>query len=157
MVCLFGTSILNKRWIDFYKDRIINLHLGLSPFYKGSATLFWPFVNEELEYLGTTIHLAEEKVDSGKILKRISPVLQRGDNYYGITSKLVKNSIDIFPTIVTGFLSGLYKPIQQEPIVGRFYRKRDFNEEQLLKALAFVGDGLTVSQLRVVEDKLACV
>jgi methionyl-tRNA formyltransferase len=44
-IALFGTSILNRDWIKNFQNKIINLHLGSSPRYRGSATLFWPFFN----------------------------------------------------------------------------------------------------------------
>lgn len=39
-ICLFGTAILKLIWLNAFENRIINLHLGLSPYYRGSATLF---------------------------------------------------------------------------------------------------------------------
>ena len=40
---------------------MINVHLGLSPYYKGSATNFWPFVNNELQFLGVTFMVTDKE------------------------------------------------------------------------------------------------
>ena len=41
----FGVSILNSETINALQDKILGIHLGLSPYYRGSGTNFFPFVN----------------------------------------------------------------------------------------------------------------
>lgn len=147
-VCLFGTVVLNDTWLKIFPDKIINLHLGLSPFYRGSATLFWPFVNKELEYLGTTIHLANKKVDGGKILHRVLPNFIPYENYYDITTRLIKDSINIFPEIVLSYLKGKIKPFSQENLKGKYYKKMDFSEKDLLNVLTYMKKGLTENEIK---------
>lgn len=155
VVCLFGTAILNGVWLEAFQ-KIVNLHLGLSPFYRGSATLFWPFVNHELEFLGTTIHLATAKVDAGEILARIDPDLRVGETYYDITSRLIRDSIDRFPSVVKDYLEGRTQPAPQEAIAGKLYRKADFSEAALLSAFAYAGNGLTEAELKRIEAQRQC-
>lgn len=156
VLCLFGTAILGKGWLEAFPDRIVNLHLGLSPFYRGSATLFWPFVNRELQYLGTTIHLAIAKVDAGAILARVDADLQAGEDYYDITNHLIRDSIDRFPQVVADFMAGRIAPFAQEAIAGRLYRKADFNEAVLAQALAYAGKGLEREEINRIEELRAC-
>lgn len=156
VLCLFGTAILGRQWLDAFPAKIVNLHLGLSPFYRGSATLFWPFVNRELEYLGTTIHLATAKVDAGEILARIDPDLRSGETYYDITSRLIRDSIDRFPSVVSAYLEGRIRPACQEDIAGKLYRKADFSEAALQQALGYVGAGLSEAEVRRIEARREC-
>lgn len=156
VVLLFGTAILREGWLEAFPGRIINLHLGLSPYYRGSATLFWPFANCELECLGTTIHLAEAKVDAGQILGRIKPDIAAGSDYYAITNSLIRQSIDAMPTIVRDYLEGRRTPRVQEQIEGHCYRKADFNEEALRRALGCVGRGLTEQQISRIKQGTLC-
>ena len=72
-ILLFGTEILSEEWLKRFRNKIINIHLGLSPYYRGSATLFWPFYNNDIGHLGTTIHETVSKVDAGRIIKNIYP------------------------------------------------------------------------------------
>lgn len=150
-VCLFGTTILRTPWLHAFPDRIINLHLGLAPFYRGSATLFWPFVFRELEYLGTTIHLAIERVDAGAILHRVPAKLLPGDDYYAITNRLIRDSIDKFPDIVEDYVAGRILPQAQTGTGGRVFRKADFTEAALAKALAYAGEGLAPDEIKRIE------
>ena len=55
---LFGCSIIREPLLDTYAQETINIHLGLSPYYRGAATNFWPLVNGEPECVGATIHVA---------------------------------------------------------------------------------------------------
>lgn len=157
VICLFGTSILKAPWLDAFPNRIVNLHLGLSPYYRGAATLFWPFHDDRLECLGTTIHLAIAKVDAGAILKRIKPTLEVGDDYYHITTRLIRDSLEQFPDVVTDYLDGKTVPCMQEPCPdARVMKKADFNELALTKALTCVGTGITQQRIDAISRSAAC-
>ena len=45
VVLVFGTGILREPFLSAFEGRIINIHLGLSPYYRGAGTNFWPLVN----------------------------------------------------------------------------------------------------------------
>ena len=140
VVLLFGTGILSEEWLGLFNERVINLHLGYSPRYRGSATLFWPFVNDELEFVGATIHLAELKVDAGAIVKIVTPDILEQDNYYDINFKTIKKSIDVFPGVVNAFVRGEISPLMQKKEDQKYlYRKKDFTEEELRKVLKKYG------------------
>ena len=156
LILLFGTAILRSSWLNAFTDRIINLHLGLSPYYRGSATLFWPIFNGEIECVGTTIHLATDKVDAGSIIARIKPTLSVGDSYYDINYRAIKAGIDQMPGAIKGFLAGDHAAVPQTMSDKKAYKKSDFTEEALLEALSFVGAGLTKEQLDAAERSSKC-
>jgi methionyl-tRNA formyltransferase len=156
VVLLFGTVILKDMWLRAFPDRIVNLHLGLSPFYRGAATLFWPFVNGQLECVGATVHLATERVDAGAILRRVKADPRVGDSYYTLTTRLIRRSIEAMPEIVSGYLAGAIRPLAQDFGQTRAYRMRDFNETVLAQALTFVGAGLTREQIDRANRSTAC-
>lgn len=157
VVCLFGTSILKAPWLEAFPERIVNLHLGLSPYYRGAATLFWPFYDHNLACLGTTIHVAIAKVDAGAILTRIKPRLEVGDDYYRITTRLIRDSLDRFPQVVEAYLQGNIMPQPQEPYpAARVMKKSDFNEAALAHALASIGAGLTQPMIDEIARSTAC-
>ena len=136
VVLLFGTGILGTRWLSAFEERIVNLHLGYSPRYRGAATLFWPFVHDELEFVGATIHLAEASVDGGAILKIVTPDIEPDDNYYDINYKTIRKAADEMGDIVNGYLDGSLCAEKQDKEAQRYlYRKADFNAEVLAKVL----------------------
>lgn len=84
---LFGSSIIRDSLLSRFPDRVINLHLGLSPYYRGTATNFWPLVYREPECTGATIHLAVRKVDAGGIIAQARPDIAEGDGCHEIGCK----------------------------------------------------------------------
>lgn len=136
VILLFGTGILGENWLTAFDQRIVNLHLGYSPRYRGSATLFWPFVHDELEYVGATIHIAEAKVDGGAILKIITPEIEPSDNYYDINYKAIKKAVDNFGGVVNEYLKGNLHPEKQNKNQQKYlYRKVDFTADVLAKVM----------------------
>lgn len=154
-ILLFGTAILKPMWLEAFPDRIVNLHLGLSPYYRGAATLFWPAANGEIECMGATIHIAVQKVDAGPIICRIKSNPRVGDDYYALSTRLIRESIDIFPEAVRDFHAGAL-PLTMQASIGKAYRKNDFNDAALEKALAFFADGLTAEQIEAALKSKKC-
>jgi folate-dependent phosphoribosylglycinamide formyltransferase PurN len=99
-IVLFGTSIIKDPIINNFKNKIINLHLGLSPYYKGSATNLFPLLFNEVECIGATIHIATEKVDDGPILHQIRPDLSGNETIHDIGNKVILKSGEILPLVV---------------------------------------------------------
>ena len=73
VVLVFGTGILREPLLSAFDGRIINIHLGLSPYYRGAGTNFWPLVNREPEYVGATIHYLDAGIDTGPIISHARP------------------------------------------------------------------------------------
>ena len=66
---VFGSSYIKGWLIDFLvEQRAINIHMGLSPYYRGSSCNFWALYDNNPSYVGATIHLLSKGLDSGPIL-----------------------------------------------------------------------------------------
>lgn len=155
-VFLFGTRILSQQWLDAFPGKIFNLHLGLSPFFRGSATLFWPFYEKKLECVGVTLHLAVKEVDAGSIISRFKPEIKQGDNYYTITNQAIKVAIDKAPLKVIDYINGNTSLVNQDLSLGNVYKKKDFNEEKLRSMLEYIGNGITAEQIQHIKESKLC-
>jgi methionyl-tRNA formyltransferase len=133
IILLYGSSIVKPPLLDTYEGRIINLHLGLSPYYRGSGTNFWPLVNREPECVGATIHLAVLKVDAGAILAQVRPEPERADTAHELGTKTIISGFDAMARVVEAYLDGLIEPQAQDTSKGKVYRRKDFNAESTLK------------------------
>ena len=69
VVAVYGTLIIGKKVIASV-EKMINIHTGFSPTYRGSDTIFWALHNGEPEYLGVTVHRVDPGVRLGAILAR---------------------------------------------------------------------------------------
>lgn len=131
---VFGSSIIKKPLLFLLPvGSSINLHLGLSPYYKGSGTNFWPFVNEELEYVGSTLLHIDAEIDTGDIIAHVRPKIEIGDNVHTIGCKVIKDSAACLINILKIVSKGkkLNRVKQWQISNERYYRTKDFNEEVL--------------------------
>ena len=73
---VFGASYIRGWLIDFLvRHKAINIHMGVSPYYRGSSCNFWALCDDKPEYVGSTIHLLSKGLDSGPILYHAIPKL----------------------------------------------------------------------------------
>ena len=86
---VFGSDLIKKEILDILPDITINLHLGISPYFRGSATLFWPFYFLMPQFAGATFHKITENPDAGEILHHSIPNLEYGDKLHDIGAKTV--------------------------------------------------------------------
>lgn len=105
-VVVFGSSILREHIIDMFPDRIINMHLGLSPYYRGSGTNFWPLYDEKPEYVGVTIHYLDKGIDTGKIIAQARPDITLGDTPHSIGNKTIQAGVVAFIDVLKKFERG---------------------------------------------------
>ena len=133
VMIVFGSSILKGDILSLLPGKFLNLHLGLSPYYRGSGTNFWPFVNKELEYLGATILHINEGVDTGDIICHVIPTIELGDNVHTIGCKIIKDSVKTLSKIIHMIKNGneLAREKQWDVKNPKYYRNSDFTESIL--------------------------
>ena len=66
---VFGASYI-KGWLieHLIEHRAINIHMGVSPYYRGSSCNFWAAYDGHPELVGSTIHMLGKGLDSGDML-----------------------------------------------------------------------------------------
>jgi len=89
MVFIFGCGIIKEPLASQLPKETINMHLGLSPRYRGAATLFWPFYFLEPNYAGATFHYIVNEPDAGVIIHQIVPELDIEDKIHDVACKTV--------------------------------------------------------------------
>jgi len=70
-----GTRIISKNILDQIEVPVINIHVGITPKYRGVHGGYWALFYNDSKNFGTTLHLVEEGIDTGDIIaqKIISP------------------------------------------------------------------------------------
>lgn len=126
VVVLYGTGMIREQLIERYRGRFVNLHLGLSPYYRGAGTNFWPLVNGEPEYVGATIHEVEAAVDAGAILTQVAGGIRRGDRAHEIGTRTIQEAANLLGEVAALKARNEIVGIQQNLTEGRVYRVRDF-------------------------------
>jgi phosphoribosylglycinamide formyltransferase-1 len=100
MICLAGfMKILSKNFINKFKGKILNIHPSLLPKYKGLYTHERVLKNKE-KYTGATVHLVNNKLDSGKIITQKKIMVLKKDNKKSLEKKVLKIEHKIYPEAI---------------------------------------------------------
>jgi len=79
---VFGASFIKGPLCDFLVSRqAINIHMGVSPYYRGSSTNFWAMYDRRPQYVGATIHRLSTGLDSGPMLFHALPKSEAADSF----------------------------------------------------------------------------
>jgi hypothetical protein len=130
---VFGTGILKAPLIQVFEGRLLNIHLGLSPYYRGAGTNFWPLVNREPEYVGATIHYIDEGIDTGPIVAHVRPEIRAGDDGHDIGNRTIMAAVAALAHVATLHVAGHLRPSTQDG-PGKTYYRKDFNAGAVSRA-----------------------
>jgi len=160
LMIVFGSSIIREPYLSLLKPgRFINLHLGLSPYYRGSGTNFWPFVNEELQFVGSTILHLDSGIDTGDIICHVTPKIELKDDVHTIGCKVIQESVKQLSKIILLVKQDIELPrIKQWKIDNeKYYKNNDFNEKILLDYKEKLKNGLIKNFLKSITYPKLCL
>jgi len=132
VVLVFGTGILKRDLIDAFAGRILNLHLGLSPYYRGAGTNFWPLVNREPEYVGATIHYLDEGIDTGPIIEHVRPEILPADGPHDLGNRTIVAAAERLAAAAIAHVAGRLHAVPQWS-GGRLYQRKDFSASAVVR------------------------
>ena len=105
LICLAGfMRILSKKFINNFKNKIINIHPSLLPKYKGLNTHERAIKNKD-KYSGCTVHFVNEKLDSGKIILKRKVKLTKTDTPASLAKRVLKQENKLYPLAINKILS----------------------------------------------------
>ena len=125
IVFIFGPDIIKPPLYTTLPRFSINLHLGLSPWYKGSATLFWPFYFLEPQFAGVTFHQIIQRADGGSILHQSVPEISVGDGIHDVGANAVKKAKDDLYNLIDLLLKNKWVLLDQKS-TGKLFLTKDF-------------------------------
>ena len=87
---VFGASFIKGWLIDFLiRNEALNIHMGISPYYRGSSCNFWALYDNNPSFVGATIHMLSKGLDSGEILFHCLPEIIDGESPFDFTMRSV--------------------------------------------------------------------
>ena len=142
IVLIYGSHLIKEPLYSKLPENTINLHGGLSPRYRGTATMFWPFYFLEPNYVGTTFHNIISEPDAGTIIHQSIPTLERGDTIHDVSCKtIVQSSRDVIRLLEIFEKMGKWKKFSQKG-TGKNFLERDFKPEHLRIIYDFFDDDI---------------
>ena len=101
---VFGSSYIKGELVDFLiNKKAINIHMGVSPYYKGTDCNFWALFDDNPHLVGATIHYLSKGLDSGDIL-------------YHAMSNVKTNAFDYTMSTVKSAFVSIVEKIKDESI-----------------------------------------
>jgi len=105
--------IISKEIINYFKNKIINLHMSYLPYNRGSSPNYWSIKDKTPS--GVTIHLIDEGIDTGDIiLQKEVKFNSKMDTYRTTYNKLKLTIEDLFKTNYKKILTGKITPQKQQ-------------------------------------------
>ncbi len=157
-VVVYGTNLIKPPLLSWRPGRMINMHLGLSPYYRGTATNFYPLLNEEPEYVGATIHLLDEGIDSGAILRHARPKIVAEDMPHTIGAKAILAGIEAMIAVLRDLEQGRLEPVPQWTVPHpRFYLRKDYHPREIVELYKKIDGGLIRQYVERAKDAAARV
>ena len=125
LIVVCGAALLREPVLELSRLGVLNLHGGLSQFYRGLFTTDWAIHNREPEYVGATVHFVSEGIDDGRVVFQGRPFLGVDDHPNRCYEKVVRLGVDMMSAAISAIDRGeLHAP--QVPSKGRLYCQRDF-------------------------------
>jgi teichuronic acid biosynthesis glycosyltransferase TuaH len=122
---VYSTEIVGKRVLAMAGTRAENLHVGLSPEYRGSDCAFWPLYNRQFGKFGATVHECTSKIAGGEIYAQAAATLEPDDGLFAIFRRSVKVGAQLYVNTVRRAVAGELPGNAQDLSQGREYRSTD--------------------------------
>lgn len=131
MLVTYGVHKVSDEVIGCYEGRSFNIHGGLSPWYRGNTTLFWPFYFLKPNWAGMTIHQLTQRLDGGDILHHSVPELEYGDKMHEVACKAVKKVAEDLCAILKKMDEGARLVCHKQKSAGKLFLGSDWTPQTL--------------------------
>jgi methionyl-tRNA formyltransferase len=141
LVVVFGSSYI-KGWLAdalIAKDAV-NLHMGISPQYRGSACNFWALFDNNPQLVGATIHHLAKSLDSGSVIQHVRPEFT-AQNLFHFSMQAVASGHDALAALIlNNKLQTVIPEPQDQKLEIRYSKNADFTDEIAASFLKRVDD-----------------
>lgn len=125
---VFGASYIRGGLAEALEARgALNIHMGLSPYYRGSSCNFWALYDNKPGYVGATIHLLTKGLDSGPMVCHFRPTYV-GGSLFEFTMQAVKEAQDGLIKLLSGEVQVSQTHEQDRTLEIRYSRNQEFND-----------------------------
>ena len=130
---VFGSSYIKGQLVDFLvAKKTINIHMGISPYYRGNDCNFWALYDNNPHLVGATIHMLSKGLDNGPMLYHAMSNIKT--NPFEYTMSTVKSAFHSIAERIKDKSIFEIEPVAQDKYKEiRYSKKIEFNEEIVKK------------------------
>lgn len=127
---VFGASYIKGALCDALVERgAYNIHMGLSPYYRGSGCNFWALYDGRPDLVGATIHLLTKGLDSGPMVFHAVPAPEAVDGFELGMRAVEAAHQGLAARLADGSLKKAAPVLQDKSLEKRSSRYADFTDE----------------------------
>jgi phosphoribosylglycinamide formyltransferase-1 len=139
LIC-YGSSLIKSELLQKFEGKFLNVHLGLSPYYRGAGTNIWPLINGEPDMVGATFMYIDEGIDTGNIIHQIRADIYLGDSPHSIGNRLITKMTETYIQLILCF-DHLTKE-EQPQSDGKLYLQKHYNGDACRKLYDQFANGM---------------
>ncbi len=126
---VFGSSYIKGDLVNFLvSKRAINIHMGVSPYYRGCDCNFWALNDKNPHLVGSTIHLLSKGLDNGPMLYHAMSKIKTDPFEY--TMSTVKSALHSIVERIKNKTLFKFQILEQDKSKEiRYSKSIDFSEE----------------------------
>lgn len=127
---IFGASYIKSPLIDALTEKkAINIHMGVSPYYRGSSCNFWALYDNRPDLVGATVHLLTKGLDSGPMLFHALPKAKATEPFR-LGMEAVRSAHEgLLSYLTKGQIPGPTPVVQDRSKEIRYTKKADFTDQ----------------------------
>jgi hypothetical protein len=128
----YGVHKLNPDFLRALSSSLKwNIHGGLSPWYRGNTTHFWPSYFLEPQMTGMTVHELTDNIDGGGVIHQTAAPLVRGDGIHDLACRAVISAGEVLGKLFSAAEGGVLAESKSQTTSGRVWRAIDWRPEHL--------------------------
>ena len=109
IICLAGfMKILSKKFVNNFKDRILNIHPSLLPKYRGLNTHARVLASNDT-IAGCSVHLVTPELDGGPVLAQTEVAIKKNETAESLASKVLIEEHVLYPKVLLNFSNKIRK------------------------------------------------
>lgn len=81
IIVVNGTRIISEKVLNSLSVPIINMHVGITPKYRGVHGGYWALANGDRENCGVTVHMVNAGIDTGDVIRQKRIEVEKEDNF----------------------------------------------------------------------------
>ena len=106
IVIINGTRIVSEKTLNCIDASFINMHMGITPKYRGVHGGYWALIEDDRDHCGVTVHKVDTGVDTGKILYQDVIEPTNKDNLYTYQYLQAAKGVDLELKVLKDFENG---------------------------------------------------
>lgn len=130
-ILVVGSRIIKGKLLTKYKNRILNFHTGILPYYRGPYSEFWAFYNNDIGSIGTTLHLLDSGIDTGGIVSQAKIKVNASDTPETAHIKNVREGSSLVVSTIDKIVSSGLSARKQDNAKASYY-SRPSDEQMML-------------------------